>query len=54
MKKTRIYLTEAEWRYILHSLNALKIKLHSTGQYTDTVDETMYKIINARVKQVKI
>lgn len=54
MKKTQIYLTEAEWRYILHSLNALKTKLHSTGQYTDTVDEAMYIIINACVKKVKI
>ena len=39
MKKTKYFLTEAEWRYLLHSLNALKTKLHSEGQYTDTVDE---------------
>ncbi len=54
MKKTKIFLTETEWRFVIHSLNSLKTKLHSTGQYTDTVDETMNKIINARVKKVNI
>jgi hypothetical protein len=39
MKKTKIYLTAEEQRCILHSLNALKTKLHSAGQYTDTVDD---------------
>jgi len=54
MKKTKIHLTEAEWRYVIHSLNALKTKLHGEGQFTDTVDETMYKVMNARTKRVKI
>ena len=44
MKKTRIYLTEEESRYLLHSLNALKTKLIGEGRYTDTVDEVMYKV----------
>ena len=54
MKKNKKYLTEAEWRYLLHSLNALKTKLHSDGQYTDTVDEVMLKVMTAPVKKVKI
>jgi len=54
MKKTKHFLTEAEWRYLLHSLNALKTKLHSEGQYTDTVDEVMLKVMTASVKKVKI
>ncbi|MCL2508201.1 MAG: hypothetical protein FWF05_03390 [Oscillospiraceae bacterium] len=54
MKKNRIYLTEAEWRFLIHSLNALKTKLHSEGQYTDTVDEVMYKVMTAPVRKVKI
>jgi hypothetical protein len=54
MKKTKHYLTEAEWRYLLHSLNTLKTKLHGEGQYTDTVDEVMLKLITAPVKKVKI
>jgi len=51
--KKKIYLTQVEWRYLIHSLNALKTKLHSEGQYTDTVDEVMLKIIKAPVKKVK-
>jgi hypothetical protein len=54
MKKTKHYLTEAEWRYLLHSLNALKTKLHSEGRYTDTVDEVMLKLMTAPVKKVKV
>ena len=54
MKKTKYFLTKAEWRYLLHSLNALKTKLHSEGQYTDTVDEVMLKLMTAPVKKVKI
>jgi hypothetical protein len=53
MKKTKHYFTETEWRYLLHSLNALKTKLHSEGCYTDTVDEVMIKLMNAPVKKVK-
>ena len=51
--KKKIYLTEPEWRYLIHSLNALKTKLIREGQYTDTVDEVMLKIIKAPVKKVK-
>jgi len=54
MKKKKIFLTEAEWRYIIHSLNTLKTKLHSEGQYTDTVDEVMLKIMTAPIKKVKV
>ena len=54
MKKRKFYFTESEWRYIIHSLNALKTKLHNEGQYTDTVDEALYQVMNARVKKVKI
>jgi len=54
MKKNKIYLTEAEWRYLIHSLNTFKTKLHAENQHTDTVDEVMYKIMKAPVKKVKI
>ena len=54
MKKTKLYFTETEWRYIIHCLNALKTKLHREEQYTDTVDEALYKVMNARVKKVKV
>ncbi|MDD4414842.1 MAG: hypothetical protein PHR14_09940 [Oscillospiraceae bacterium] len=54
MKKTKFFFTETEWRYIIHSLNALKTKLHNEGQFTDTVDEVMYKFMNAKTKRIKI
>lgn len=54
MKNKHFYFTNDEWRYIIHSLNALKTKLISEGRYTDTVDEVMYKFIKAKTKRVKI
>ena len=54
MKKTKYYLTEAEWRFVIHSLNELRTKLISEGQYTDTVDDALYKVMNAKTKKVKI
>jgi hypothetical protein len=53
MKKTKHYLTEAEWRYIIHSLNTLKTKLHSEGQYTDTVDDALLAVMRGKVKRVR-
>lgn len=54
MKKTKIHLTEAEWRYLIHSLNTLRTKLINEGQYTDTVDDALFKVMNAKTKKVKI
>ena len=54
MKKNKIHLTEAEWRFLIHSLNTLKTKMICEGGFTDTVDDVMYKIMKAPVKKVKI
>lgn len=54
MKKTRIALTESEWKLLIYSLNDFKTKLLQTGEYTDIVDEVMLKVINAPVKKVKV
>ena len=54
MKKTKIYLTEDEWRYLIHSLNALKTKLLNEGQFCDTVDAALLAVINAKHKRVEI
>jgi len=54
MKRIKIFMTETEWRFVIHSLNALKTKLHNEGQYTDTVDEALLKVMNARVKRIKV
>lgn len=53
MKKTKYYLTETEWRLLIYSLNTLKTKLHSSGQYTDTVDDALLAVMNAKAKRVK-
>lgn len=54
MKKTKFYFTAAEWRYIIHSLNELRSKLIAEGQFTDTVDDALHKVIKAKVKKVKV
>ena len=52
MKK--ITLNEAEWRLVIYALNKLRNSLIAEGRYTDTVDETLLKIINAPVRKVKV
>ena len=54
MKKTKLFLTEVEWQLVVHSLNTLRNKLIQAGQFTDIVDETLFKVINAPVKMVKV
>ena len=54
MKKKKFYLTVDEWRCVIHSLNALKTRLHSEGQYTDTVDDALLAVMRGKVKKVKV
>jgi hypothetical protein len=56
MKKDTItlYLNDAECRCILHSLNLLRNKLIDEGCYTDTIDETLHKFINAKWRRIKV
>jgi hypothetical protein len=54
MKKTWIYLDEAEWRLLLYAMNNLRNSLIAEGRYTDVVDEVILKIIKAPVKKVKV
>lgn len=50
MKKNKLYLNETEWRLVIHSLNELKTKLHSEGQYTDTVDDALLAVMRGKIK----
>jgi len=52
MKK--ITLTVAEWRLVIHALNKLRNSLIAEGRYTDVIDETLLKIINAPTRKVKV
>ncbi len=54
MKKKKFYLTTEEHRYIIHSLNNLKTKLHNEGQYTDTVDDALLAVMRGKIKRVKV
>ena len=53
MKKNHIYLTNDEWKLIIHSLNAFKTKMLSEGQYTDVVDDALFKVMTARIRKIK-
>ena len=54
MKKVKVYLTETEWRLLVHCLNDYKTKLHGENRHTDTVDDVLFKTITAPVKRVKV
>jgi len=54
-KKTRIYLSEAEWQIVLHSLNDFRNKLiREKGYCPDVVNEVLAKVMNARKKRIKV
>lgn len=53
-KKNYLYLSEEEWRVVIYSLNDLRTKMIGEGRYTDVVDETLLKVINAPVRKVKV
>ena len=52
--KYYIVLNEYERRIIINSLNELRNRLIAKGRYTDTVDELLLKIINAKKKKFKV
>ncbi len=51
MKKYRLTLTYDEWRTVINALNDLRSSLIWEGRYTDSVDDVMIKIINAKTKR---
>jgi hypothetical protein len=54
MKKSRIFLTEDEWREAIIGLNAYRNKLIADGQHTDFLNEVLLKILAAPTKKIKI
>ena len=48
-----VSLNEAEWRFLLYSMNELRNSLIAEGRYTDVVDDVILKIIKASIKKVK-
>ena len=53
-KKYHLYLTEEERNQVIHSLIDLKNNLIKEGKHTDLVDETLCKLIEAKIKKVKV
>ena len=56
MKETKyhIYINSEERRLLISSLNDLRNKLIAEGRYTDLVDEVLIKIVNAKIKKIKV
>ena len=53
-KKYHVYLTYDERRLLINSLIDKKNDLLSTGHYTDAIDEILIKVMNAKVKKVRV
>ena len=53
-KKYHVYLTYDERRLLINSLIDKKNELISTGHYADAVDEILIKVINAKIKKVRV
>ena len=54
MKKKKYLVTLEEWRLIIHALNELRNDLIAQGRYTDTVDDALVAVLNAKSKKVKV
>ena len=52
--KYHIYLTYEEHRMLLNNLNDFRNKLITEGKYTDLLDEVIIKVVNAKLKRMKI
>lgn len=54
MKKTKHLVTYDEWRLIIYALNNLRSSLIDEGKYTDTVDDALLAVMNAKTKRVRV
>ncbi len=54
MKKYHIYLTYDERQEIVYALMDKRNDLIRTGHYTDAVDEIIDKVVNAKIKRVRV
>ena len=54
MKKKKYSFTYDEWRFIIHALNGLRSSLIAKRKYTDTVDDALLAVLNAKTKRIKV
>ena len=52
--KYHIYITYEERRMLLNNLNDFRNQLIADGKYTDLLDEVIIKIVNAKLKRIKV
>ena len=53
-KKYYVVLDNFGRRMLLNNLNDFRNKLIAEGKYTDLLDEVIIKVVNAKLKRVKI
>ena len=53
-KKYHIYLTYEERQKIVHALNDKRNALINSGHYTDVIDEILIKVMNAKIRKVRV
>jgi hypothetical protein len=54
MKKTKLYLTQEEWRVAIEALNDLRNKRIREGKCIDTVNDTLLTVMNAKTKRIRV
>jgi hypothetical protein len=54
MKKAKLYLTPEEWRTTIEALNDLRNKRIREGKCIDTVNDTLFTVVNAKTKRIWI
>ena len=53
-QKYLLYLSDDEYRQVIHSLVRLKNNLISQGRYTDGIDDVFCKVFSAKIRKLKI
>ena len=53
-EKYHLYLSEEERNQCIRSLIDLRNNLIAAGRYTDLADETLCKLIDAKIKKVRV
>ncbi|MDR1464956.1 MAG: hypothetical protein LBJ11_06640 [Oscillospiraceae bacterium] len=54
MKKQKFYVTEDKWLILVHALNDFRNKRIAEGKCIDTVNDTLFAVMNAKTKRVRI
>ena len=53
-QKYHLYLSDDEYRQVIHSLVRLKNSLTTQGKLTDGVDDVLCKVLSAKKRKLKI